>query len=64
MLHESALRVGQCIQILDKDKYIVRFEHEGKYVVGLGKNLAPSDIEEGMRIGCQRPDEIGSKLSI
>jgi 26S proteasome regulatory subunit T1 len=51
-LGESALRVGQCIQILPDQKYVVQFKHEGKYVVGLGKYLAPSDIEEGMRIGC------------
>jgi len=30
----------------------------------LDKDLAPTDVEEGMRVGCQRPGEIGSKCSI
>lgn len=64
---EPALRVGHCISIISKaphPRYIVNFEHEGRYVVGLGKEVAPTDIEEGMRVACQRPDEIGTKLSI
>lgn len=32
--------------------------------MGLSKDLAPTDIEEGMRIGCRRPDQIGSNLEI
>jgi len=33
-------------------------------VVGLGKDLAPTDVEEGMRVGCERINAIGSKCSI
>ena len=36
----------------------------GKFVVGLDEKLAPTDVEEGMRVGTQRAGEIGSKLQI
>jgi 26S proteasome regulatory subunit T1 len=60
--------VGRLTQIINPNtpeaKYIVSFKHYGKYVVGLDKDLAPTDVEEGMRVGCQDPNEIGSKISI
>ena len=31
-------------------------------VVGLDEKLAPTDVEESMRVGTQRAGEIGSKL--
>jgi hypothetical protein len=34
----------------------------GRFVVALDEKLAPTDIEEGMRVGIQRASEIGSKL--
>ncbi|KAA6400493.1 MAG: putative 26S proteasome regulatory subunit 7A [Streblomastix strix] len=34
-------------------KYIVNIRHHAKYVVGLADNVAPTDIEEGMRVGCE-----------
>jgi 26S proteasome regulatory subunit T1 len=37
-------------------------KHIGKFVVALGEELAPTDIEEGMRVGTQRYGEIGGKL--
>ena len=40
------------------------FKHYGKYVVGLDKELAPTDIEEGMRVGCEQPHMIGTKIAI
>ncbi len=66
---EKALRVGTLLQVLKKDdqelpRYIVNFKHEGRYVVGLGQDLAPTDVEVGMRVACQRPDEIGSTIKI
>jgi 26S proteasome regulatory subunit T1 len=68
MKQEHPLQVGRCTKILNpgtaEAKYIVHFKQYGKYVVGLDKELAPTDIEEGMRVGCQRPGEIGSKISI
>lgn len=36
----------------------------GKFVVDLDKELAPTDVEESMRVGTQRAGEIGSKLQI
>lgn len=65
---DPPLQVGRCTKILNpgtaEAKYIVSFKHIGKYVVGLGKDLAPTDVEEGMRVGCERPGVIGSKLQI
>ena len=45
-------------------KYLVHLKHMGKFVVGLDEKLAPTDVEEGMRVGTQRAGEIGSKLQI
>jgi 26S proteasome regulatory subunit T1 len=68
MKEEETLMVGRCIQIINpgtqEAKYVVSFKHIGKYVVGLDKNLAPTDVEEGMRVGCEQPHKIGSKISI
>jgi len=65
---DPSLQVGRCTKILNpgtqEAKYIVHFKHIGKYVVGLDKELAPTDVEEGMRVGCEKPGMIGSKLSI
>jgi hypothetical protein len=36
----------------------------GKFVVALDEKLAPTDVEEGMRVGTQRVGEPGSKISI
>jgi 26S proteasome regulatory subunit T1 len=67
-IKENALLVGRCTQIINpgtqEAKYVVNFKHYGKYVTGLNKDLAPTDIEEGMRVGCQNPHEIGTKVSI
>lgn len=43
---------------------MVSFKHMGKYVVGLHKDLAPTDVEEGMRVACEDPHIVGSKISI
>lgn len=65
---DHTLQVGRCTKILNPGtpdaKYIVAFKHQGKYVVGLHKDLAPTDVEEGMRVGCERINAIGSKISI
>lgn len=34
--------------------YVIDVEHFGKFVVGLGEKVAPTDIEEGMRVGVDR----------
>lgn len=33
---------------------MITLKQIAKFVVGLGKDVAPSDIEEGMRIGVER----------
>lgn len=68
MKQESTLQVGRCTKIINKGsedaKYVVALKHMGKFVVGLDEKLAPTDVEEGMRVGTQRAGEIGSKLQI
>lgn len=55
MKQESTLQVGRCNKILnagtDDAKYIVHLKHMGKFVVGLDEKLAPTDVEESMRVG-------------
>ncbi|PKI82626.1 26S proteasome regulatory subunit 7 [Malassezia vespertilionis] len=38
----------------DKDKYLINVKQIAKFVVGLGERVAPTDIEEGMRVGVDR----------
>lgn len=68
LMKEQRMMVGRLTQIINpgtsESKYIVSFKHLGKYVVGLDKDLAPTDVEEGMRVGCEDPNFIGSKISI
>ena len=65
---DPTLQVGRCTKIInagqDDAKYIVHLKHIGKYVVGLDEKLAPTDIEEGMRVGCERAGIPGSKIQI
>lgn len=35
----------------EQDKYIINIKQIAKFVVGLGDRVAPTDIEEGMRVG-------------
>ena len=35
-----------------KDKYVINVKQIAKFVVGLGERIAPTDVEEGMRVGC------------
>ena len=37
-----------------KNKYVINMKHLAKFVVGLGERVAPTDIEEGMRVGVDR----------
>ncbi|WFD04139.1 26S proteasome regulatory subunit 7 [Malassezia obtusa] len=38
----------------NKDKYVINVKQIAKFVVGLGERVAPTDIEEGMRVGVDR----------
>ena len=35
----------------EQDKYVINIKQITKFVVGLGDRVAPTDIEEGMRVG-------------
>ncbi|KAK0483267.1 hypothetical protein IW261DRAFT_1360923 [Armillaria novae-zelandiae] len=38
----------------EQDKYVINIRQIAKFVVGLGDRVAPTDIEEGMRVGVDR----------
>lgn len=38
----------------EEDKYVINVKQIAKFVVGLGERVAPTDIEEGMRVGVDR----------
>mmetsp|Transcript_2555 Transcript_2555/g.5382 ORF Transcript_2555/g.5382 Transcript_2555/m.5382 type:complete len:446 (-) Transcript_2555:171-1508(-) len=73
MSEEAPLQVARCTKIItDTDtpsggsssqqqpnKYVINVKQIAKFVVGLGEKVAPTDIEEGMRVGVDR-----SKYSI
>lgn len=58
LMKEEPLHVAVCTKIIDKltpsPKYMINLKQIAKYVVGLGKDVAPSDIEESMRVGVKR----------
>jgi len=55
---EQPLQVARCTKIIDAGrddaKYIINVKQIAKFVVGLGDRCAPTDIEEGMRVGVDR----------
>ena len=50
----ATLRAGQKPNADEQDKYVINIKQMAKFVVGLGEKVSPTDIEEGMRIGCAR----------
>ncbi|GMI59496.1 hypothetical protein ScalyP_jg10851 [Parmales sp. scaly parma] len=60
MQEEQPLQVARCTKIIagakadDPSKYMINVKQIAKFVVGLGEKVAPTDIEEGMRIGVDR----------
>ena len=42
---------GQKPNADEQDKYVITVKQIAKFVVGLGDRVAPTDIEEGMRVG-------------
>lgn len=42
---------GQKPNADEQDKYVINVKQIAKFVVGLGDRVAPTDIEEGMRVG-------------
>jgi len=55
---EAPLLVARCTKIINADKedakYMINLKPIAKYVVALGEDVAPTDIEEGMRVGVDR----------
>jgi 26S proteasome regulatory subunit T1 len=55
MQEEHSLQVARCTKILNAGqedaKYMINVKQIAKFVVGLGDKVAPTDIEEGMRVG-------------
>jgi hypothetical protein len=58
MQEEQPLQVARCTKIIDANtdeaKYVINVRQIAKFVVGLGDRVAPTDIEEGMRVGVDR----------
>ena len=57
---EQPLLVARCTKIIergqneDEREYMIVIRQIAKYVVDLGENVAPTDIEEAMRVGVDR----------
>lgn len=55
---QQPLQVARCTKIINPDsnepKYIINVKQYAKFVVELSDNVAPTDIEEGMRVGVDR----------
>ena len=55
---QQPLKVARCTKIINADsndpRYIINLQQSSKFVVELADNIAPTDIEEGMRIGVDR----------
>jgi 26S proteasome regulatory subunit T1 len=61
---EQPLQVARCTKIIqggtnvlgqpEPTKYLINLKQIAKFVVGLGERVAPTDIEEGMRVGVDR----------
>merc|ERR1719515_549194 len=58
MQEEQPLQVARCTKIIEPDtedaKYVINVKQIAKFVVALGDRVAPTDIEEGMRVGVDR----------
>ena len=58
MQEEQPLQVARCNKIIapntDDAKYVINIRQIAKFVVGLGKKVSPTDIDEGMRVGVDR----------
>eukprot|EP00741_Cyanophora_paradoxa_P022496 tig00021464_g21722.t1 len=58
MQEEQPLQVARCTKIIspgtEEAKYVINVKQIAKFVVALGERVAPSDVEEGMRVGVDR----------
>jgi 26S proteasome regulatory subunit T1 len=54
---EQPLQVARCNKIISdgkENKYVIHIKQIAKFVVKLSEKLAPTDVEEGMRVGVDR----------
>ncbi|KAI6179969.1 26S proteasome regulatory subunit 7 [Aphelenchoides besseyi] len=58
MQTEKPLQVARCTKIMKTEgqdtRYLINIKQFAKFVVELGENVSPTDIEEGMRVGVDR----------
>eukprot|EP00587_Corethron_hystrix_P005954 CAMPEP_0113323788 /NCGR_PEP_ID=MMETSP0010_2-20120614/16564_1 /TAXON_ID=216773 ORGANISM="Corethron hystrix, Strain 308" /NCGR_SAMPLE_ID=MMETSP0010_2 /ASSEMBLY_ACC=CAM_ASM_000155 /LENGTH=437 /DNA_ID=CAMNT_0000182855 /DNA_START=199 /DNA_END=1512 /DNA_ORIENTATION=- /assembly_acc=CAM_ASM_000155 len=60
MSEEQPLQVARCTKIIageeagEQSKYVINVKQIAKFVVALGERVAPTDVEEGMRVGVDR----------
>eukprot|EP00043_Microstomoeca_roanoka_P006319 m.61911 g.61911 ORF g.61911 m.61911 type:complete len:435 (+) comp13366_c0_seq1:312-1616(+) len=59
MQEQPPLQVARCTKIIpgeteEQNKYMINLKQIAKFVVGLHDKVAPTDIEEGMRVGVDR----------
>ena len=58
MSHEQPLQVARCTKIIKTEgqepRYMINVKQFAKFVVDLAESVAPTDIEEGMRVGVDR----------
>lgn len=58
MQNEPPLQVARCTKIMNEGsenaRYLINVRQMAKYVVGLAERVAPTDVEEGMRVGVDR----------
>lgn len=57
LIKEKPLIVARCTKIInpgtEEAQYLIHIRQMAKYVVGLGEKVAPTDVEEGMRVGVE-----------
>ncbi|KAI6203876.1 hypothetical protein M3Y94_00607500 [Aphelenchoides besseyi] len=58
MQTEKPLQIARCTKIMKAEgqdsRYLINIKQFAKFVVELGENVSPTDIEEGMRVGVDR----------
>jgi 26S proteasome regulatory subunit T1 len=58
MNEEHPLNVARCTKIINAGQedamYMINVRQYAKFVVALGDKVSPTDIDEGMRVGCER----------
>jgi len=68
MQQEQPLQVARCTKIINADtddaKYMINVKQIAKFVVALGENVSPMDIEEGMRVGVDRSGKYQIQLPL